>query len=1610
MNQLKKFAAYAAMYVSIVIVAFIFSVPNAFAAVTVTPASGGSAISADTNLANGTTSWTPLTGPTIAEDSNRSFPASGTFIFNVPTGFNFNTSSAVTATITRLAGTGTCFRFSSASVTPTATTITFSLAARDQAGSTRCQVVFSGIQVRPTAGTPLASGNITKSGTASVSGITNGVTNLGTLTEVAGAKNKLIITTQPSATATAGSQFITKPIIAIEDQYGNTVTSDSATTIARIAVLSSQSCGGTSGSGTLSSTPVSGATVSSGVMVYTAMSYSKAEDIKICFTSTGITSALSNTISVSPGAVDHFVVTNTSGSAIGSQSVNTPFDIKIVAQDANNDTATSFTGTVTLSNALGGITPTTSGSFVSGVLASQSVTLSVVGTDSVTVTALGKSGTSNSFSVSAGSIDHFVITDTSGNSIGSQTAGVPFNIKIVARDFYNNLATSFSNTATLSNLLGNITPTISELFNSGVLASQSVTLSVVGTDSVTATYSGKTGTSNTFLVVQPNNPVPTITSISPTAREAGSSGFSLIVDGTNFIASSTVKWNNSEKTTVYASSTRVAATILAGDIATSGTATVVVHNPTPGGGDSNSVSFTITTPPPPATKFVIINPSDSTVGTGVVVTVQAQDAIGNIVSTYQNDVTLIANGHATGAGLVSISDGVGTLVINDETAETVILSLSDSESTGLDVSSTQNVIFSPGSTFQFALNSPGSGNADTRSVFTVSRHDQFGNTTTIGTSTIYLYTNSASGLGGFYGAATGGSIINSVAINVGSSETQFWYQEGRVGNYSITVSDNPSMPDGAAGIADASADIAISAGATNKFILNNPGDMTVGNRLGYIVTRKDSFDNLVTSGSQFVYLYSGSPSPTKAFYDNATGGSPLTRISILDGVSSANFWYFDDTAGTYTITASDSATAPDGTTGIIDGFDDVTVGLVPITATKLIIEDPTDDIAGNVVPVTIRAVDDANALDTSFNNTVTLNTTGSALGGSIVTLFNGIGTANITDQTAETVTLSLTDTGATGLNTSSTQTVVFSPGSTSQFVINDPGDTSAGTRLNYTVTRKDRFGNLVISGISTVYVYTNSTGLYGKFYDAATGGNLITSINIAAGQSLANFWYEEGTVGSWIVTVSDNNKAPDDATGIADASDAVVIAPGSTYIFILNNPGTMTAGSRASYTVRRTDSFGNPTIANTESAYLFSSSSSANKKFYDAATGGNPIFSIPIVSGVSSANFWYFDDTAGTYTITASDSAGTPNGAVGIIDGTDAITVNTAPIVATRLVISANSSATIGSVVNVTITAEDNNGNIDTTFTGDVTLNTTGMATGADIVHVIAGVGRINIIDAEAELVTLSLLDTASTGLDVSSTKNINFVSAPVASVILGGGGTAVSTPSFAIRFQGNAFPGANINILGIPEGSTAAEAVTLKQQSASRNGSFNLGITNPDAKSNFYIATLTDKNNTQGQTKVFAKLSDTAIVRNIVFAPTLTLFRNSVRLGDYLRIEGFGNPNDTIQADIDGVMASETTPTGSDGSYTLLINTANLSLGQHTVRVKSSKSDFSLSKSFLVSDIFRTGADLNNDGKIDVRDMNIFVSSWVSSNPDSKLKADLNNDGKVDLQDLSIFAQSLQK
>src|SRR5262249_37710403 len=113
--------------------------------------------------------------------------------------------------------------------------------------------------------------------------------------------NQLVITLQPSPTATAGVAFAVQPVVKLEDAFGNVITSESThtVTVAR----------GNHGTASLQGGPQT-VTLVNGVATFSGLSYNVAEALNLSFsTDVGAIPATSNDIVVSPAAASQLVIT-----------------------------------------------------------------------------------------------------------------------------------------------------------------------------------------------------------------------------------------------------------------------------------------------------------------------------------------------------------------------------------------------------------------------------------------------------------------------------------------------------------------------------------------------------------------------------------------------------------------------------------------------------------------------------------------------------------------------------------------------------------------------------------------------------------------------------------------------------------------------------------------------------------------------------------------------------------------------------------------------------------------------------------------------------------------------------------------------------------------------------------------------------------------------------------------------------------------------------------------------------------------------------------------------------------------------------------------------------
>ena len=135
----------------------------------------------------------------------------------------------------------------------------------------------------------------------------------------------------------------------------------------------------------------------------------------------------------------------------------------------------------------------------------------------------------------------------------------------------------------------------------------------------------------------------------PATVKPGSGQFQLTVHGFGFATTAVVTWNGATRITSFISNSELQVQINAADVASAGTASVAVVNPTPGGGTSNIVFFPVQTPGPTATLVASSNFSSSGV---------------NVSGDFNNDGILdLASASSDGSGFyinTYLGNGDGT--------------------------------------------------------------------------------------------------------------------------------------------------------------------------------------------------------------------------------------------------------------------------------------------------------------------------------------------------------------------------------------------------------------------------------------------------------------------------------------------------------------------------------------------------------------------------------------------------------------------------------------------------------------------------------------------------------------------------------------------------------------------------------------------------------------------------------------------------------------------------------------------------------------------------------------------------------------------------------------
>ena len=1335
---------------------------SAYGNVTVTPASGGTNLSAD-KAANATLpAWTTLGNIVIAEVANDDLAASQTnvtLILTAPTGWQFNTGVGTVAyTASR--------DITAASIAVTGTTITVTFST-DGTGNKADQITISGIQIQATSGATLpASGQIYRNsgsaGTASIAGITatasadgSGGTNFGSVSQIAGAANKLAIITQPSASASAGVNFATQPVIEIQDQFGSRLSSANGNADNTTVVTAARSAGSGTLQGTLTSTSTNGRAT------FLDLRHNVATTISVLFSSGSLTSITSGSIVVSAGSASKLTFVQQPSTTTAGQTISPAVTVKL--QDAfDNDLTTTGTSiSIALLSGTGTLNGTLSRSTTSGVATFNDLSNNTSGTKSLEATSAGlTSATSSSFTINASSATKVVYVQQPTNASAGATISPAVTVQL--RDVYDNdvLSSGVNVSVALTSGTGTLSGTTTQATDvSGLATFNDLSINLVGSKQLTATSASLTSAVSNAFTISAASAAQLAFMQQPTNANAGAP----------ISPSITVQLKDAFGNNVAQSGVSIAMAISSGSGTLSGTTTRTTDvnglatfddlsinlsgskNFTASSGAlTSAVSSSFTIAPGGASQLVFKQqPTDAAPGVTITpsMTVAVRDIFGNPVSTAASVTMTLSSGTGTLSGTTTRATVDSIATFDDLSIDVTGAKQLTASSTGLASAVSSTFSINPAGTptkvaFVQQPTTTTAGQTISPSV-TVQLKDEFNANVASSGVTITLALTSGTGtLSGTLSRVTssgGLATFNDLSINLAGSKQ-------------ITATSSGLT-------SDVSTSFTINAASVSQLVfIQQPSNVAAGSAISPSITAQlaDQYGNGITTSGVNVTMSLSSGTGTLSgtltqatvsgvatFNDlsiNVAGSKQLTAAS--SGLTSAVSNSFTVSAGTFTklqlLVPGETASpgSPSGKTGT-----------------------PSSRTAGTAFTVTVNAVDANWNIVSSVTDVVGI--TSSDANASLpanAAFVSGTKTLSVTLKTAGSKTLTATDISDGSKTANTSPSITVNAGAFTKLQLLVPGETAdpgsatgktgspsaqtAGTAFNITVNAVDANWNLVNTVTDVVNIASTDVNA-----TLPSDGLLI------AGTKTFSVTFK--TAGSATLTASDVS----DGAKTLNTSPAITVSAGAFAKLQLLVPGETAAPGSA------TGKTGTPT------AQTFSVQFSVTVNAVDAnwnlvsstdvvgITSSDPAATLPanaaMVAGTQSFNVTF--GTSGGQTLTATD----------ITNG--ARSPNTSP----TITVNAAGTGTVTPATGASAVSADNVGGTWTALTGPIYTESTSGNAGAGTIILNAPTGFEFDIGGTAPTVLITRV--GGTG---ASSRNINGVASGTSAAV---GSVTASQITFSV-------------------------------------------------------------------------------------------------------------------------------------------------------------------------------------------------------------------------------------
>ena len=338
---------------------------------------------------------------------------------------------------------------------------------------------------------------------------------------------------------------------------------------------------------------------------------------------------------------------------------------------------------------------------------------------------------------------------------------------------------------------------------------------------------------------------------------------------------------------------------------------------------------------------------------------------------------------------------------------------------------------------------------------------------------------------------------------------------------------------------------------------------------------------------------------------------------------------------------------------------------------------PSNVSATNTFEVDVAIEDSLSNIQTGFNGNVTIvlanNSTGAALGGTItVTAVNGVAVfSDLTiDKPGSGYILQVT---SNGLTAATSGIHVATVGVATQLVVTaqPPSTFAAGSSIGLVVTAEDSSGNVDETFNGNVTVFNP--------WDASLGGTLtVTAVNGVA--TFSGLTEDQAGSNNWLLaTGAGLNSVP--------TNSFTVTALAATQLEVWGPDSNVLPGSAFGMTILAEDPYGNmdPSFSGDVTLALMNSPGGAT-------LGGT--LTVTALAGVASFSGLSIDALGTGYTLQA-QSAGLTSATSASFDVTaDQLVVTIQP----------TSSLSAGAGFGLTVAAQNGSGNVDTNFTGSVTV------------------------------------------------------------------------------------------------------------------------------------------------------------------------------------------------------------------------------------------------------------------------------------------------------------------